>query len=163
MSCTANKKESTSREKLACDLSWTSGSSRSECRGSRNSRTPSTRAPPQRFSSAHTARAPGTNEEIKLASLEGHTGDVYSVAWSPDGKMLASGSKDKTVKLWDASTGRRTFSPWVWPAGGNALEIQTSKFRSGFGWNYEPSVLTNIRGNYSFCVGNNGAWNSGAA
>ena len=41
-----------------------------------------------------------------LTSLEGHTGDVYSVAWSPNGKTLASGSGDRTVKLWDVATGK---------------------------------------------------------
>ena len=41
-----------------------------------------------------------------LASLEGHTGAVYSVAWSPDGKTVASGSGDQTVKLWAAATGK---------------------------------------------------------
>ena len=37
-------------------------------------------------------------------SLEGYTGDVYSIAWSPNGKILATGSDDRTVKLWDAAT-----------------------------------------------------------
>ena len=37
--------------------------------------------------------------------LAGHTNWVNSVAFSPDGKTLASGSSDATVKLWDIATG----------------------------------------------------------
>jgi WD40 repeat protein len=40
-----------------------------------------------------------------LKTLLGHKDCIYSVAWSPDGKLLASGSYDKMVKLWDAATG----------------------------------------------------------
>jgi WD40 repeat protein len=34
------------------------------------------------------------------ATFEGHTDEVDCVAFSADGKTLASGSKDRTVKLW---------------------------------------------------------------
>jgi WD40 repeat protein len=37
--------------------------------------------------------------------LKGHTGQILSVAVSPDGTRLASASKDHTVKIWDASNG----------------------------------------------------------
>ena len=38
--------------------------------------------------------------------LEGHTEPVDSVSFSPDGKTLATGSQDKTIKLWNIETGK---------------------------------------------------------
>jgi WD40 repeat protein len=48
--------------------------------------------------------------EVWPSPFEGHKGDVFSVAYSADGKRIASSSDDWTVRVWDVSTGsRRTF------------------------------------------------------
>ena len=43
------------------------------------------------------------NETVK--SLKGHVHAVHSVSCSPDGKRIASGSLDRTIKIWDANSG----------------------------------------------------------
>jgi WD40 repeat protein len=48
----------------------------------------------------------GAQTRQELATLKGHAGDVTSVAFSPDGKTLAAGSRDTTIKLWDVRTGQ---------------------------------------------------------
>jgi WD40 repeat protein len=46
-----------------------------------------------------------TGGQIKFI-LDGHTENVTSVDFSPNGKLLASGSRDRTVRLWDPVTGK---------------------------------------------------------
>ena len=43
-------------------------------------------------------------------TITGHAGEVYSVALSPDGKDVVSGSYDKLAKIWDAETGAEVSS-----------------------------------------------------
>ena len=40
--------------------------------------------------------------ELKATKESAHNGFVYSVAFSPDGSKIVSGSDDKTIKVWDA-------------------------------------------------------------
>jgi WD40 repeat protein len=54
-----------------------------------------------------------TPDEPKALILEplqiriSHDSAVNSLAWSPDGKQLASGGDDKTIRLWDSKTGKQ--------------------------------------------------------
>lgn len=52
----------------------------------------------------------GANDKDVICTLAGHTAPVDALAFSPDGKLLASGSRDKTVKLWDVTTGKLKYS-----------------------------------------------------
>jgi len=47
---------------------------------------------------------PSTSVEM-LPPLRGHDSDIFSVAFSPDGSKIVSGSHDKSIRVWDASTG----------------------------------------------------------
>jgi eukaryotic-like serine/threonine-protein kinase len=42
----------------------------------------------------------------------GHVGPVYGVAYSPDGKRLASAGKDRTIRIWDVMSGEQLMAPF---------------------------------------------------
>jgi len=43
----------------------------------------------------------------RVLSFQGHTGAVTTVAWSPDGALVASSGYDQTARIWDPATGKQ--------------------------------------------------------
>jgi WD40 repeat protein/serine/threonine protein kinase len=68
-----------------------------------------------------------------VATLQGHNDQVTGVAFSPDGKLLASGSNDRTVKVWDVASARElhTLRGHRGPAGRVAFNRDGTRLASG--------------------------------
>jgi len=100
-------------------------------------------------------------------TLQGHTATVQSVAFSPDGKRMVTGSGDRLAKVWDSATGQElltlqghagqvmsvAFSPngqriitsgGPWGVGKNPGEVKVWDAASG-------ELLLNIKG-HDYCV-----------
>ncbi len=65
-----------------------------------------------------TPRRPGS----LLYTYRGHTDRILTVAWSPNGKYIASGSLDKTVQVWATNPGEH-FQPYIYR--GHTAGVQT--------------------------------------
>jgi len=48
-----------------------------------------------------------TSVGTRLLTYNGHSQDVFAVAWLPNSRRIASGSLDGTVQIWDAATGAK--------------------------------------------------------
>jgi serine/threonine protein kinase len=59
--------------------------------------------------STGTTSAPTPTPSNQHFTYKGHSGPVYTVAWASDGKHIASGSVDKTVRVWNADDGNTVF------------------------------------------------------
>ena len=53
---------------------------------------------------------PGAASVRELLTFSGHTGEVYSVAFSPDGRRVVTVSSDQTAKIWDTTSGQELFT-----------------------------------------------------
>jgi WD40 repeat protein len=51
--------------------------------------------------------------ETVAGPFTGHTDSVNSVAFSPDGQHIVSGSDDKTIRVWNAMTGETVAGPFT--------------------------------------------------
>ncbi|KIJ30650.1 hypothetical protein M422DRAFT_186841 [Sphaerobolus stellatus SS14] len=65
----------------------------------------------QRLLAVHGTNAMMTIQQ-ELLVFRDHTGSVQSVAFSPDGKYIVSGSYDQTIRLWSVETGKAVGEPY---------------------------------------------------
>jgi WD40 repeat protein/tRNA A-37 threonylcarbamoyl transferase component Bud32 len=79
----------------------------------------------------------------QLATLRGHSDQVFGTAWSPDGHWIASASWDRTARLWDAHTYREVrridLDAWGWSVAFNRAGTILAVASGHFG---QPSRVT---------------------
>lgn len=76
-----------------------------------------------------------------VASLDAHEGSVVAIAFSPDGKVFASASRDGTVKFWDTSELRQEF----------AVNLNYPPISISFSPDCQWLVIGSYGGEVSFC------------
>jgi eukaryotic-like serine/threonine-protein kinase len=91
---------------------------------------------------------------VIVRTLAGHTEPVLCVAFSPDGKRIASGSLDHTVKVWDATNGKElaTFNEGSGPIGAVAFSPDALRIASIGGERGKVKVWDSMTGRESMAL-----------
>jgi WD40 repeat protein len=71
----------------------------------------------------------GTLQPQTVATLSGHNGTIFALAYSDDGKLLLSGASDEAARLWDATVGRQLYL--FTPETGIIRSVAVSGFEGG--------------------------------
>ena len=118
----------------------------------------------------------GVETELRLPrafvrSLEGHTGPVFGVAMSRDGRLAVSASYDKTLKVWDVESGRElrtleghtSFVYGVALSGDGRLAVSASSDKTLKVWDVESGrELRTLEGHTVCCHWRGAEWGRAA-
>jgi eukaryotic-like serine/threonine-protein kinase len=85
-------------------------------------------------------------------TLKGHAFPVVSVAFSPDGQRLASGSQDNTVKIWDSATGKKLLSLEGYNDAVVTFSPDGQRLATGRNWNKTVTIWDSASGKELFSL-----------